>query len=169
MSRLYFCSLVLVALALAPGLAHLFELPNKIGLPAQEYMMVQQIYRGWAWLGAILLAALGSTLAVALAAREIRRAFTLALVAVACLATQLAVFFLFTYPVNRITENWTYLPGGWEALRMRWEYSHAVSALLVLAALMALLASLIAAAREGALARGPFLRVPQVPRGIRRS
>jgi hypothetical protein len=165
-TRLYFFSLLLVALALGPGLAHVLELPNKIGLSAQEYMTVQQIYRGWAWLGAVLLGALGSTLGVAVSVREVRPAFTLALIAFFCLASQLAVFFLFTYPVNRLTENWTFLPEGWEALRVRWEYSHAVSALLVFAALAALVGSLLAAAREGALA-GPFLL--QVPRGMRRS
>lgn len=166
MTRLYYVSLLLVALALGPGLAHVLELPNKIGLPAQEYLTVQQIYRGWAWLGAILFAALGSTLAVAVSVREIRRAFSLALVAFFCLAAQLAVFFIFTYPTNRLTENWTFLPDGWEGLRIRWEYSHAVSALLVFTALAALVGSLLAAAREGALA-GPFLL--QVPRGMRRS
>lgn len=159
MARLYYLSLILVALALAPGMAHVLELPNKLTLPAQEYLTVQQIYRGWAWLGVLLIAALGSTLATAVAAREVRRAFSLALIAFFCLAGQLAVFFTFTYPVNRVTENWIFLPAGWEALRLRWEYSHAVSATLVLAALMALLGSMIA-----------FLGAPdQVPRGMRRS
>jgi hypothetical protein len=160
--RLYFISVVLVALALGPSLAHLLELPNKIGLPAQDYLTVQQIYRGWAWLGAILFPALAATLLVALKARAIRPAFTLALLAAACLATMLAVFFIFTYPVNLATENWTFLPRGWEALRLRWEYSHAAGALLHFTALVALLGSLFAAVRDRAVA-------DQVPRGMRRS
>jgi hypothetical protein len=160
--RLYFVSVVLVALTLAPSLAHVLELPNKIGLPAQDYLTVQQIYRGWAWLGAILFSALGATLIVALQARASRLAFVLALLAAGCLAMMLAVFFIFTYPVNLATENWTILPRGWEALRMRWEYSHAVGALLNFAALLALLGSLFAAVRERAAA-------VQVPRGMRRS
>ena|SRR5688572_9594732 len=160
--RLYFVSVLLVALALGPSLAHLLELPNKIGLPAQDYLTVQQIYRGWAWLGAILLPALATTLLVALKARTSRPAFTLALVAAACLATMLAVFFVFTYPVNLATDNWTILPRGWESLRVRWEYSHAAGALLNFAALVALLGSLFAAVRESAEA-------DQVPRGMRRS
>jgi hypothetical protein len=43
-----FLSLVLVALALAPAMAHLLELPNKITLSREDYLTVQQIYRGWA-------------------------------------------------------------------------------------------------------------------------
>ena len=159
---LYFLSVVLVALALGPSLAHVLELPNKIGLSAQDYLTVQQIYRGWAWLGAILFSALAATLVVAVQARATRRAFTLALLAAACLASMLAVFFVFTYPVNLATDNWTFLPRGWEALRARWEYSHAAGALLNFAALVALLGSMFAAVRERAAA-------DQVPSGMRRS
>lgn len=46
-----FLSLVFVALALGPSLAHLMELPNKIDLPRDQYLVVQQIYRGWQLLG----------------------------------------------------------------------------------------------------------------------
>ena len=36
---------------MAAGMAHLFELPNKIHLSREDYLTVQQIYRGWALLG----------------------------------------------------------------------------------------------------------------------
>jgi hypothetical protein len=39
-----FLSLLFVALALGPSLAHLLELPNKISLSAHNYLIVQQIY-----------------------------------------------------------------------------------------------------------------------------
>lgn len=159
---LYFLTLTLVALSLGAPLAHLFELPNKIGLSAQDYLLVQQLYRGWALLGVLPCAALASAVAVAVREREIRRAFTLALIAVVCIAAMLVVFFAFTYPVNLATENWTYLPETWEALRRRWEYSHAVSAALTFVAFLALLGSFFAAARE----EGYYL---QVPSGMRRS
>jgi hypothetical protein len=47
----------------------------------------------------------------------------------AILLTQV-VFWLFTFPVNRRTNNWTEAPEDWEQLRDRWEFSHAASALL---------------------------------------
>jgi hypothetical protein len=43
-----FLSLLFAALALAPAMAHLLELPNKINLSREDYLKVQQIYRGWA-------------------------------------------------------------------------------------------------------------------------
>lgn len=36
-----FLSLLFTALGLGPGMAHLLELPNKINLPAEEYLTVQ--------------------------------------------------------------------------------------------------------------------------------
>jgi hypothetical protein len=49
-----FLSLLFVALVLAPALAHLLELPNKINLTREEYLVVQQIYNGWQLLGIVI-------------------------------------------------------------------------------------------------------------------
>ena len=57
-----FASLLFAALALAPAMAHLLELPNKIDLAREDYRTVQQIYRGWALLGFVVVGALLSTL-----------------------------------------------------------------------------------------------------------
>jgi hypothetical protein len=42
----FFVVLLASALVLGPALAHLLELPNKIGLPREEYFIVQKAYRG---------------------------------------------------------------------------------------------------------------------------
>ena len=52
---------------------------------------------------------------------------------VAILMTQV-VFWVYTVPVNRRTNNWTEAPEDWEQLRDRWEISHAASALLTFTA-----------------------------------
>jgi hypothetical protein len=44
---LQFVAMVLTALALVPGGAHLLELPNKIHLGESNYFITQSIYRGW--------------------------------------------------------------------------------------------------------------------------
>ncbi len=133
-----FCSLLFAALALAPALAHLLELPNKIGLSREEYLTVQQIYRGWALLGVVVFGALFSTLALTLLSRGRPGEFVPALIAFLCIAGTQAVFWTFTFPTNQETVNWTVLPGHWAALRSQWEYSHAASAVLNLIALVAL-------------------------------
>jgi len=47
--------------------------------------------------------------------------------------------------VNQATQNWTVLPSNWAELRARWEYSHAASALLNLAALGAVILAVLSA------------------------
>jgi ribose/xylose/arabinose/galactoside ABC-type transport system permease subunit len=139
-----FFSLLFAALALAPALAHLLELPNKIGLSRDDYLIVQQIYRGWALLGFVVAGALLSTLVLMIMVRGQRKAFVLTLVAFLCIVGTQVVFWTFTYPANRQTDNWTVLPQSWMALRAQWEYSHAASAVLNLIALIALLLSVLA-------------------------
>ena len=71
--------------------------------------------------------------------RKRRAEFVPALVSFACLAGTQLLFWTFTFPANQRTAKWTVLPEGWMALRAQWEYSHAASALLNLAALIALI------------------------------
>jgi hypothetical protein len=136
------CSLLFAALALVASGAHLAELPNKIGLAREEYLVVQQIYAGWALFAIPVIGALAST--AALSAMLWRgRGFLHALAAFLCIAGTQAVFWTFTFPANQATRNWTVLPDQWLSIRAQWEYSHAASAVLNLAAL-AILAILAA-------------------------
>ncbi len=121
-------ALVLTAVALVPAAAHVLELPNKLPLPREEYLTVQQVYRGWSRLGYVVIAALLATMWLAVVADESSEIpATIAFIAI--LMTQV-VFWLFTFPVNQRTRNWTRAPEDWERLRDRWEISHAANALL---------------------------------------
>ena len=138
-----FLSLLFTALALSTGLAHLLALPNKIKLTRDDYLTVQQIYRGWALLGIVLFSALLSTLVLTIMVRKETTIFMLSLVALVCIVATLAVFFMFTYPANQQTNNWTFLPENWIGLRNQWEYSHATNAILYLIALIMLILSVL--------------------------
>jgi len=88
-----FVALVLTALALVPAGAHLFELPNKIGLSQDRYFIVQSIYRGWAlFFGLVFLSAVASTLVLAIMLRGQGAAFWLSTLAFLCMASSLAIF-----------------------------------------------------------------------------
>ena len=130
-----FLALIVTAVALIPGGAHLFELPNKIGLPQDDYFVVQGIYRGWALFGAVIIPAALANLVLAILVRHDRRAFWCAVAAFLLIAASLAVFFTWTFPANQATANWTVAPANWATLRLQWEYSHAVNAVLMFAAL----------------------------------
>ncbi|MEW6331498.1 MAG: DUF1772 domain-containing protein [Pseudomonadota bacterium] len=136
-----FLSLLFTALVLAPAMAHLLELPNKIGLSRDEYLVVQQIYNGWQLLGIVIYGALLSTLALAILVRRQPKAFSLTLAAFLCLLAAHALFWIYTFPANRETLYWTVLPENWMALRAQWEYSHAAGAVLNLVAFILLVLS----------------------------
>jgi hypothetical protein len=138
-----FLAMLCTAITMAAGFAHLLELSRKIGLGREQYLMVQQLYRGWAWLGAAVVGALISTAMVTLLTRPGAPDRKWTLLAASCIALSLVVFFVFTFPANQQTQNWTALPENWESLRRQWEYSHAVAAGLDFLALGALTLSLL--------------------------
>lgn len=139
-----FLAVVLTALALIPGGAHLFALLNKIGLGAEQYFIVQNIYRGWTLFGVVLIGALLADLTLALMLRcRGGAAFVLALLGFCGVALTLVVFFLWTYPANQATANWTTIPDHWEQLRRQWEYSHAFNAVITFLALCSVTLSVV--------------------------
>ena len=142
MRTLKFLAIVLTALALVPGGAHLFALPNKIALSEGNYFIVQNIYRGWALFGIVLFGAVFANLALAWVMRG-ERAFVFVLVCLGCLIAYLVIFFAFTFPANQATNNWTEVPADWHQLQWQWEVSHAVNALIVFVGFCALVISLL--------------------------
>jgi len=129
-----FLALVLTALALLPAGAHLLELPNKIDLPQDRYFVVQDIYRGWWLLGSILLLAIVANIYLTVKSYRFAASFWLAILAALFLVGSLTIFFIWTYPTNVETNNWTSVPANWAELRTRWEYSHAANAAMIFGA-----------------------------------
>jgi hypothetical protein len=154
---LQFLAIILTALALVPGGAHIFELPNKIGLAQDQYFIVQGIYRGWALFGIVLFGALGAALALTVALRHHRSAYWLALAGFLCIAANLVIFFTFTYPTNVATGNWLVVPENWHDLRIRWEYSHAANAVVMFAGLCLIVLSTLASQPGEARGQAPTL------------
>jgi len=136
-------ALVLTALALVPAGAHLFTLLNKIDLAQEQYFIVQNIYRGWALFGIVWIGALLANFALAMMLRGRGRPFILALIAGLCVVVMFAIFFIWTYPANQATDNWTTIPANWEQLRRQWEYSHAANALVTFVAFCAVALSVL--------------------------
>lgn len=136
-------AILTLAVAMAAAWAHLLEMPTKMTLSREDYLTVQQIYRGWALLGIVIIAALVATAALTWQERRVPGSFRLTLIATLCLVVSLGIFFAFTFPANQATENWTVLPDDWHTLRQQWEWSHAVNAILYLVALASLVLSVI--------------------------
>jgi heme A synthase len=54
------------------------------------------------------------------------------------IAISLAIFFVFVYPANRATQNWTMTPPDWEVWRFQWEWGHTVAAVCIFLVFLAL-------------------------------
>jgi hypothetical protein len=160
-------STLLVAVALAPALAHALELPGKMRLDREHYLAVQTIYYpGFTIAGGIGEAGgLIVTLVLLFLTPLGAVAFWLTLVALVSLIGMQVVYWIFTHPVNKYWLQGEPLKGlgtaffafdpanrsqpqteggpeGWTALRDRWEYSHVVRAGFALVSLIALLIAL---------------------------
>jgi hypothetical protein len=131
-------AIVSVALYLVPTGAHLFELAGKMALSPPDYMLAQGLYRGWALFGIVIFAALVLTLQHAILLRRERIVLVLSLAAFFCLVATQVIFWVFTYPMNVASGNWTVTPEHFETARRQWEYSHAASAGFTFVALIAI-------------------------------
>jgi hypothetical protein len=140
----FFVALISTALALGGGLAHAYEMLNKLPLSRGDYFTVQQIYAGWNRLGIVLFVELSAMISLAIMTRRDPALFWPVLAAIGCVVVAQAVFWIVTFPANVATKNWTTMPHDWVALRQRWEYSHLAGAIFQLLALAALACAALA-------------------------
>jgi hypothetical protein len=77
----------------------------------------------------------GSNLALTIVLRRRGCRFGRAFAAFLFIAVNLVIFFIWTFPTNQATSNWTVVPRNWDELRIQWEYSHAVNAVVMFVAL----------------------------------
>lgn len=126
----HFFTLLLVALGLVMGGAHVLELPVKMHYDAQMYAAVTStLYKFYGLVGGPIQVV--SALAAAVLAFLVRgrASFRLTLSGMLCLICSLALWFALVEPVNA---TWLHVintapesvPVMYERLRPRWEYGH---------------------------------------------
>jgi Domain of unknown function (DUF1772) len=148
-------SLAIVAIALAPALAHALELPGKLRLGREDYLTVQAIYYpGFTRAGIAEPASSLALLLLAFLTPAGTAAFWLTLAALVATLAMQAIFWLRTQPVNRIwvrdldlgradaaffgTGPSAGAAADWTVLRDRWEGSHVARAACAAAAFLLL-------------------------------
>jgi hypothetical protein len=125
-----FVTLLLAALGLAMGLAHVLELAPKMEYDAHLYSAVNTtMYRYFGIVGSIL--QVGALVAGAVLAYLVRgrRSLGLALAGTLCLALSLGLWAALVAPVNSevaaaMRSAPETVPSLWMDLRERWEYGH---------------------------------------------
>jgi hypothetical protein len=145
----HFLAIVLTALILAPGGAHLFAMSAKVRMDQSAYFTVQQIYAGWALFAAPIFAVvvLDGVLAWMVRGEPLR--FWLTAAAGAAIVLSLVLFFVLVFPGNQATQNWTQPIPEWSAYRGRWEIGHAINAVITFASLCLLTAAALSRSAPG--------------------
>jgi hypothetical protein len=118
-------AIVFVALSLGASFAHLLELPAKLQLTGDRYLAVQQIYRYFGAIAAVLEIGSLVLLIVVVVLGWHRPARHLTVFALTVFAASLVTWAVGVSPVNTVFASWV---GGppvhWTDARDRWEWGH---------------------------------------------
>ena len=157
-------TIVVVSVAMALSLAHALELPGKLRLSKEYYLVTQQIYYpGFTFGGLAEPIGLVLLLVLLFVATPAGPKFWLTTAAFLAFLLMHATYWLITHPVNNFWLKdfqpeklakgfFSFDPLGnverlrtadWTALRDRWEYSHVLRAALALLSLVLLVASVV--------------------------
>jgi hypothetical protein len=158
LTTLQVVTLMLVALAMVPAVAHALEFPGKMRLSKDAYLTVQRIYYpGFTVAGFAEAFSMIAALALVVVTPRQSTAFWLSLTALILLLAMHAVYWIVTAPVNKVwlkgeqlsragTTFFRMNAGGeqlrateWTSLRDRWEHSHIARAAFGIVALALLL------------------------------
>jgi len=130
---LWFATLMLAALGMAMGAAHVLEFPAKMRYDAQTYAAINStLYALFASVGGTLqILAIVASLWLAIQVRS-QPIFRLTLLGAPCLILSVVLWFILVQPVNI---EWAKLAGAaaesvadaYGRLRGRWEYGHVVA------------------------------------------
>ena len=152
-------AILFTALSMAPAFAHLLEMPAKLHYDGRLWLTVQQTLYGPGF-GTVVafceVAAVLATVGLVFLVRDRGAAFGWTVLAALCMVAAHAAFWFWIAPVNSVIASLSpdALPAHWEALRIRWEATHAVRAGLEVAALVALVVSLIVEIPRDRVAHG---------------
>lgn len=148
LALLQILALILVALSLAPALAHALELLGKMRLSEQNYLATQAIYYpGFTMVGGAEPLGIIVIVLAAILWEGSNAGFWLTIVALFGMVASHAIYWFVTHPVNNFWLKDFELKGAgksffgfalrdldsrdWKALRDRWEYSHVARAACV--------------------------------------
>ena len=149
-----FAAMMLAALTLGLGFCHLMQLPSRLGW--DQYLWVGStvqggLYAAFGSVGAVIFLATVIVLALnAYFTREHGRpGFRLALIAAVLFAAALVLWWVLVYPVNVELAKWVNgpVPSDWTDYRARWEWGHAIIALVELLGFAALVAAVLSDTR----------------------
>ncbi len=124
---------------------HVLELPAKLDLPGDRYLAVQEIYRYFGAVAAVLeIGSLVLMMGAIVLGWHRSSAHAMPVLALILFAASLATWALVVSPVNTLFVSWAGgLPAHWTGARDRWEWGHVAVFGLKLAAFVLLITALL--------------------------
>ncbi|HEY4050189.1 MAG TPA: DUF1772 domain-containing protein, partial [Acidobacteriaceae bacterium] len=129
-----FLSIFLLGLVSGVSFSHLLQCGPKKTLPAPQFLAIQQVLlRNYGpVIGGLEMAALLSTLSMAIATSGQPVVRVLATLAFACVLVMVLIWTVWINPINKVVNLWTSesLSPNWADLRDRWHFLHTVRLVL---------------------------------------
>ena len=143
-----FLSVFLLGLVTGVSFSHLLQRGPKKTLPPAQFLAIQQVLlRNYGpAIGGLEMAALFSTMAMAIVAGREPVVRVLATLASACVLIIVIIWAVWINPINQAVNSWTSesLPPNWATFRDRWHFLHAIRLVLSAVAFSAVIGGLLA-------------------------
>ncbi|MBE9051046.1 DUF1772 domain-containing protein [Nostocales cyanobacterium LEGE 11386] len=139
-------AVVLMGVQLGVSYAHFMQIPGKLSLPIDCYILVQnQVISYKVKLAFIEIPSFVSAILATVLIRRQQKSFWLTLVGLVCMILMLVVWAVFIQPINQQIDNWTPLtaPSNWSTLRYQWHFYHLLRLAIASLGMVALTSSLL--------------------------
>jgi hypothetical protein len=138
-------AVILMGVQLGVSYAHFMQMPGKLGLPLDCYILVQnQVISYRVKLAFIEIPSIISATAATILIRNHRRAFWLTLIGALCMVLMWVIWAVWIQPINQQIDGWTATtaPSNWSDIRYQWHFYHLIRLFLASIGMIALTLSL---------------------------
>ena len=139
-------AVILMGVQLGISYAHFMQMPGKLGLPLDCYILVQnQVISYRVKLAFIEIPCVISAVATIVLIRNHRKAFWLTLVGVSSIVVMWGIWAVLIQPINHQIDGWTVtnFPSNWTEIRYQWHFYHLIRLIIASVGMVALTSSLL--------------------------
>lgn len=139
-------AVVLMGVQLGVSYAHFMQMPGKLGLPLDCYILVQnQVISYRVKLGFIEVPSVISAIAATVLLRRYWRAFWLTFIGAICMIAMWMIWAIWIQPINQQIDAWTATtaPLNWSDIRYQWHFYHLIRLVLAVIGMISLTLSMI--------------------------
>lgn len=122
-------AVILMGVQLGVSYSHFMQMPGKLGLPLDCYILVQnQVISYRVKLAFIEIPSVISAVAATVLLRNHRKSFWLTLIGAVSIVLMWVIWAIFIQPINQQIDGWTAtsFPNNWTDIRYQWHFYHLI-------------------------------------------